>query len=192
MNDITETRRLLHTRTVLCEAFERGDGLFEIEGRMQDVVPAGTDLILKIVPAGARLHDMRIVMTVDRELVIRAIAARIEESPTLYCHEIESAYAALVGLRIGPGFRQQVKQRVGGIKGCTHLSELLGPMATTAMQAGFSMQRASPQWRERLEGDTPMPPPEFIDSCHTHRANGDAAKIYWPERRRPAEPVDAP
>ncbi|MFX1674781.1 DUF2889 domain-containing protein [Paraburkholderia sp. A2WS-5] len=191
MNNTTETRRLLHSRTVRCDAFDLGDGLFEIEGRMQDVVADGTDLILKVVPAGARLHDMRIVMTVDRDLVIRAITARIEESPTVYCNEIESAYAALVGLRIGPGFRRQVKERVGGVKGCTHLSELLGPMATTAMQAGFSMERALPQWRERLQGDTPIPPPTFIDSCHTHRANGDAAKVFWPERRRAPRPLGA-
>lgn len=91
MNHSIPRRRLLHTRQVFCEAYERDDGLYDIEGRMQDVTPDGTDLILKIIPAGARLHDMRIVMTVDRDLVIRDIAARIEESPTVYCHEIESA-----------------------------------------------------------------------------------------------------
>ncbi|WP_322033888.1 DUF2889 domain-containing protein [Paraburkholderia sp. J76] len=191
MNDTTETRRLLHTRKVLCEAFQRSDGRFEIEGRMQDITPGGTDLILKIIPPGAHLHDMRMVMTLDADLVIQDISARIEASPTVFCHEIESAYAGLVGIRIGPGFRQQVKARVGGIKGCTHLTELLGPMATTAMQAHFAIQRASPQWRARLEGDAPLAAPPFIDSCHTHRANGDAAKIYWPERRRQRERIDA-
>lgn len=151
---------------------------------MQDITPTGTDLILKTIPANARLHDMAIVMTVDSDLVIRAISARMQASPTAYCAEITAAYAALAGLRIGPGFRKQVIARVGGIRGCTHLTELLGPMATTAMQASFAIERASAQWRGRLEGDAPLPRPDFIDSCHTHRADGDAVKVYWPHARR--------
>ena len=43
MNRTLPTRRLLHTHEVACEAFE-SDGLHDIEGRMHDITPTGTDL----------------------------------------------------------------------------------------------------------------------------------------------------
>ena len=38
------------------------------------------------------------------------------------------------GLRVGPGWRRAVRARLGGVQGCTHPVELLGPLATTAYQ----------------------------------------------------------
>ena len=41
----------------------------------------------------------------------------------------------LIGIKIGAGWQGEVRKRIGGALGCTHLRELLAPMATTAMQA---------------------------------------------------------
>ncbi|WP_429259507.1 DUF2889 domain-containing protein [Paraburkholderia sp. GAS334] len=157
-----------------------------MEGEVRDITPDGTDLLFKTVPGGAAIHDIRVVMTLDRGLVVQSVTARMLETPTRYCPEIERAYSALTGLQVGPGWRQQVKAHVGGVRGCTHVTELiLGPMATTAMQARFAIQRAQPEWRERFDGDAPLPRPAMLDTCHSYRSDGDAAKIFWPEHRRP-------
>ncbi|WP_414708625.1 DUF2889 domain-containing protein [Ramlibacter sp.] len=36
---------------------------------------------------------------------------------------------AMVGVRMGPGWRQALEKALGGAKGCTHLRELLFNMA---------------------------------------------------------------
>lgn len=180
MNPTATTRKLLHTRHVVCHAYQRSDGLIDIEGEVQDITPDGTDLFFKILPAGAPIHDMRIVMTVDQNLVVQTVATRMDATPTPYCPEIESAYAALAGLQIGAGWRKQVKARVGGMRGCTHLTELiLGTMATTAMQVNFAIARTSPDWHASFKEDVTM-----INSCHSYRGDGEAAKILWSEQRR--------
>jgi len=40
----------------------------------------------------------------------------------------------LFGLKMGPGWRQAIRRKVGRVRGCTHFTELLFPMATVAMQ----------------------------------------------------------
>jgi hypothetical protein len=184
MNQPSPGRKLVHLRQVVCSAYSRDDGLLEVVGELRDTSPDGTDLILKTIAPGGSLHDMRIVMTVDSELVIQTVSAHMAATPASYCKAVEDAYAALSGLAIGPGFRQRVKERVGGAKGCTHLTELLGPMATTAFQARSAVQRATPAWRERFEGDAPVPRPPILDTCHTYRLDGEVATMLWPEHRR--------
>ena len=43
----------------------------------------------------------------------------------------------LVGLKIAPGWRRQVQAAIGGRHGCTHITELLGPVATVAYQTMY-------------------------------------------------------
>ena len=177
-------RKPLHYRYIATSGFARSDGLFDIEGHLQDISPDGTNLFFRTVPAGAPIHDLRIVLTIDRELVIRDARARIDDGPTIYCAEIEGAYAALRGMRIGPGFKREVKTRLGGVQGCTHLTELVGVLATTAMQTIFALMRTERCSRQPTEESGPMPRPALVDSCHTHRIDGEAVKVLWPEHRR--------
>jgi hypothetical protein len=181
-------RKLVHTRQIVCDAYQRDDGLLEIEGELQDISPEGTDLILRSVAPGGPIHHMRVVMTLDADLVIRSAAATMLATPTHYCLDIESAYAALEGVQVGAGFHMQLKARVGGVRGCTHLTELLGPMATTAYQARAALRRGTSGWRERIEaGEGPLPRPAQVDKCHAYRIDGEAVKIFWPEHRREAQ-----
>jgi Protein of unknown function (DUF2889) len=168
-------RRLLHTRHIVCSGYARSDGLFDIEGRMQDTKAHHANLIYKEVAAGGAIHDMRIVVTIDAKLVIRRIEARTEAAPTPSCAEIGAAYASLVGLTIGAGFMKQVKERLGGRKGCTHLSELLGPIATTAIQTMVNM----PDELRSGAGASgvPTPGPAMIDTCHAWRSGGDVVRM---------------
>lgn len=63
---------------------------------MRDISPNGSDLFFKPLGAGEDLHRMRIVMTVDNDLVIREIQVRSEAAPTPYCAESNDNYDALV------------------------------------------------------------------------------------------------
>lgn len=183
-NQRAAERTRIHTRQITCDAYRRSDGLVEIEGRMVDTKPHAAVLPFKTIEPGTPFHDMVIVMAVDEDMVIQELEARTQAAPTPYCTEMNAAYRNLVGVRIGPGFKAEVKARIGGVKGCTHLTDLLGPMATTAMQASF----ANMQTQERVDvltaSDTLLPKPWVIGTCHTYRMEGEAVKVIWPEGRR--------
>ncbi|MBF6989252.1 DUF2889 domain-containing protein [Cupriavidus sp. IK-TO18] len=190
MTPNTTERTAIHTRQVTCHGYERSDGLVDIEAEMRDISPTGTDLLFKQVLPGGAIHHMRIVVTVDRSLVIHDVKALIETGPTGHCTAIESAYAGLKGLQIRGGFRQQAKAIIGGVRGCTHLTELLGPLATTAMQTVMAIGRRERNGRWPGEGTGLMPKPVLIGSCHTYHEDGEAAKLLWPlHRRAPDAPV---
>lgn len=172
-------RRLIHMRRIVCTSYERSDGLYEIEGRMQDTKSHDSRLLFKDVPAGGSIHAMTIVVTVDRNLVIKRVEARTEIGPTPYCREINAAYEKLTGVTIGPGFNKEVKRRVGGANGCTHLSELLGPIATTAIQTLMGLHNTAAPRRETTatEGH-PM-----AGSCHAWRQDGEVIQVLHARRQ---------
>jgi hypothetical protein len=162
----------------------RSDGLYEIEGRMVDQKTYEAVLPFKTVAPGVPFHDMRITMAVDADMVIRHVEARTAAAPTPYCTEMNATYASLVGVSIGPGFKAEVKARVGGAKGCTHLTDLLGPMATTVIQASLAQMQTAERVRMLTDSEFPMPKPWVIGTCHTYRMDGEAVKVIWPEGRR--------
>jgi hypothetical protein len=174
------TRRAIHTRHIACTGYQRDDGLWDIEGELTDTRGLPLVLLHKTLAPGEPLHQMRLVMTVDDDLVIRSVEARTDAGPTRVCAEINEAYRALEGIAIGRGFLAKVRQLFAGAKGCTHLTDLIGPMATTAMQA---------QWAVRSHRDAELGTndsweakrPWIVDSCHAYREGGEIVKLQWPE-----------
>lgn len=169
-------RAPIHTRRVTCEGFRREDGLWDIEGHLTDVkaYEFRNEFRGALTP-GEPLHQMRMRLTVDDGLAITAVEAVTEHGPYALCPEITPNFQALVGLRIGPGFTRAVKERLGGPRGCTHLVELLGPMATTAFQTVFPILS-----RERPDDGNPAKRPVLLDSCHVFAADGDHTRRRWP------------
>lgn len=186
-------RRLVHTRKIVCTGYARDDGLYDIDAHMVDTKGHHSDLLFKQVPVGGAIHDLRLTITVDERLVIRAAHARSQETPTPWCAQIETAYARLVGIEIGSGFMREVKARLGGTRGCTHLSELLGPMATTAFQTIMGLKndpaRAA---RDAISEDNHTPLLPLLDTCHAWRADGEVVRIVRERSPLSREPNDHP
>jgi hypothetical protein len=180
-------RTLRHTRQIQCRGYLRDDGLYDIEAEMHDISGDATELPFVRVPAGGYIHQMHLSITIDADLVIRRVEARTETGPTPFCAEINAAYRQLEGLRIGSGFRQQARARLGGANGCTHLTELLAPLATTAMQTVMSVQREQMPWHAKLAGDAPVARPWILGTCHAYRIDGEAANVIWPMHRRASD-----
>lgn len=104
-------------------------------------------------------------MVLDPSLVIQEVIAVSEITPGSECPQVARAYESLKGLRVEPGFSRAVKERVQGVKGCTHLTELIGPMATVADQT-FSAHR-----RSRSVGQVQVL--AVADSCFAFRKGAD-------------------
>jgi hypothetical protein len=71
---------------------------------------------------------------------------------------------------------KEVKRRLGGRLGCTHLTELLGPIATTAIQTMMGLETMRHPDRKpaapRRRAGQPM-----IDSCHAWRDGGEVVRL---------------
>jgi hypothetical protein len=51
-----------------------------------------------------------------------------------FCGEVTSDYRAMIGWSMRPGFSAKVRESFGGTQGCTHLTDLISLLATTAYQ----------------------------------------------------------
>ncbi|HSK40807.1 MAG TPA: DUF2889 domain-containing protein [Arenibaculum sp.] len=184
-------REPLHTRTVTCRGYRRADGQWDVEGRITDVKAYAfdNDWRGKIEP-GDPIHDMWIRLTVTDGLEITAVEAVTEKSPFEICGGITPNFQRLVGLRIGTGWTRAVRERLGGVEGCTHLVELLGPVATTAFQTIFPARARDEAARGKTE--RPGKRPFLLNTCHAFRSDGPIVRKQWPEFHTPANSTQDP
>lgn len=128
-------RELLHSRSIELKGYLRRDGLYELEARLTDRKNYDSRRFPdQTLPAGEPLHDMRVSMSFDEDLLIHEFRTTMTATPYDGCPEAAPNFASLAGLRIQPGFLREANQRVAGVKGCTHIRELLQQIATTAYQ----------------------------------------------------------
>jgi hypothetical protein len=171
------TRRLMHTRAIECCGYEREDGLWDIEGHLVDTKTYATTArdTGRARQPGEPVHNMWLRLTIDLDLLIHAAEAATDAGPYTPCGDITPNFKALQGLTIGAGWRKNMLELVGGARGCTHLVELLGPLATTAFQA---TNRA----REKHNaGKSVTKKPYQINACHMYKDDSPAVKERWPQ-----------
>ena len=169
-------RRPLHLRRIHCEGFEREDGLVDIEGTLIDTKPVPLTLVNRVVPAGEPIHQMRLCLTIDRERRIVDARAVSEHTPYPECKEVKEAYRQLVGMRIEPGFTREVKRLFRGIAGCTHMTELLPAIASTAFQVLWANGNFG---GADEEGSARRTSP--LGGCHALRLDGRVVRTYFSE-----------
>ncbi len=174
-------RNHLHTRTIECRGYRREDGLWDVEGHLVDTKTYSFDSEVRgHREVGDPIHDMSIRLTVDDDLVIHDAVASTNVSPYAICGAAAPKLAMLKGLQIGPGWTGKAQRLFGGRQGCTHLFELLRPIATTCFQT-----MSGSRFREDKERGTRTGPPGekpfFIDSCHALSSDGAIVKEFWPE-----------
>lgn len=174
----TVDRKLLHTRRIVAEGFERADGLWDIDAWLTDVKNYGfPNRDRGEIKAGEPLHGMGLRITFDKDMTIRDAVAVTDFSPFRICGNITPAFKKLIGLKIRPGFTRAVKEALGGVHGCTHLVELLGPVATTAFQT-LAARRFERMIHEKSEDRRERHP--LIDSCHAWSADGPIVEREYP------------
>lgn len=181
-------RRKLHTRTIVMEGFEREDGLFDIDARLSDAKGYDVDHPARgYMPVGTFWHDMLLRLTVDEKYNVRDIHVSTEAAPYADCFTVAPAYQALIGANLARGFRKAVNKAVGAAKGCTHLRELLMPLATTAFQTIMGRAVGFPPPEAQHPND---PAPIFFGTCKAWAPDSLQMKQYFPvffEKKTKAE-----
>ena len=177
----TVAREPLHKRAIEIQGYKREDGLYDIEGHLVDTKPYDFKLAAGLRKAGDPVHGMWLRITVDRNLHIVDAAAAMDAMPYVdYCDEIVPAYKLLIGLAIRPGYQQRLKELLGGVRGCTHITELASSLATAAFQT-MAGQRVQ----------DPLKKPFQLDRCHALALTAPAVARYYPLWYKGAEKIEA-
>jgi hypothetical protein len=174
-------RQLLHIRQVDLRGYLREDGLVDLDARMSDEKTfsfANHDR--DGIRAGEKLHDMWIRMTLTPQMEIVACEAVIDSSPFTICPQIAPNLSRLVGLTIGPGFIKAAMARVTGPEGCTHLRELLQPIATATFQTMVSVHagKGDPSSSTTTE---PFGREKLVNTCYAYGPNSPVMARRLPQ-----------
>jgi hypothetical protein len=168
-------REEVHCRRIELRGYRRADALYEIDAHLVDTRSLPMDLEGgKSLEPGEALHDMSIRLVIDQGLHVIDVVASTDAAPFDICPAATATLQSIRGLQIGPGWTQAIRERLSGKNGCTHLRELLGPLATVAFQSLFQVRRSAP---EPLD---PAGKPRKIDSCFAYASNRELVLHRWP------------
>jgi hypothetical protein len=170
-------RQLKHQRSIQVQAYARSDGLWEIDALVLDSKTRPTGAPGRERPAGEPIHDLHLRLVVDTAFNIVAAGAESMAMPYPgHCDQHGDRYAALSGLNLMRGFKRAVRERLGGVRGCTHLTELADVLPTAVVQAF-----AGDVLKVHPDSDTQ---PFQLDRCHALAADGEAVRLYYPRLYR--------
>jgi len=169
------SRSLRHTRAITVEAFARDDGLWDLDANIRDVKTRDITLPSGERPGGVPVHDLKLRVTIDRDLnIVDAEAASDAVPYPGFCDTIAPAYKKLISLV--NHFRLHLKDRLTGVLGCTHLTELAQVLPTAALQAFADDNVDAPGGANPMSSDRPFE----LDRCHALRSDGPAVAKYYP------------
>ena len=177
----TPDRQPKHRRGIDVQVFARADGLWEVDARLTDTKSQDCVLASGIRPAGSPVHDMLLRLVVDDRLVILEAGASALAMPYPgLCDAYGDAYGRLVGLSLLRGFRRAVLERLGGVRGCTHVTELAQVLPTAVIQALAGEVIDTQEGRPNPDRPGSELPPFQIDRCHALRRDAEAVRLYYP------------
>lgn len=181
----------IHERRIAVKTYETDENRIRIEGTLTDerFYPSFLYSIMNFIRPG-RVH--RIVVTMELtlpDLTIEKAEARMPTVPVECCREAGDVVARLVGLRMTRGFTNQIRERLGGPKGCIHMNHLILSMSAAAVQGSYA-------YYTRVREDGRIKSPDFdgsiiLNSCHIWREGGPFASRLE-EMKKAARNVRSP
>ena len=162
----------IHTRTLSMATYEADDGNIIVEGTLADHRLVDTYLMSgERRPAGI-LHHMSVKLLVGPpHLTIHDIEVDMISIPRPHCAEIIRSYDRIKGVTVSSGFTVKIKELMGGINGCSHVTALLVAMGPTVVQgyytyfAGKSGHGTHPEIRRAVNR-------HIKNTCHVWREDG--------------------
>jgi hypothetical protein len=177
-------RQLKHSRHIDVQIYARGGGLWEVDAVVSDVKTRDTHLVSSVRHAGEPIHDMLLRLVIDEDFNVLEAGSETRAMPYAdACDQHGDAYGQLVGLNLLRGFRFAVAERLGGVNGCTHLTELTQVLPTAVVQAF-----AGDVINTRGEDGPDAKQPFQLDRCHALRTDGNTVRTYYPRWYKPAAP----
>lgn len=163
---------LIHSRTISVNTFEEDDETISIEGSLVD--ERYNPYIIYATQESHEpgiVHHMKVDMTLSiPSLRILSIVAEMPVVPNGDCLEIKNSVKKAQGMEIKPGFTSDLRNLLGNINGCIHLTNLIQVMASSAVQGIWT-------YFSRLRGGQRVKMPNtdmgmVINSCWMWREDG--------------------
>jgi hypothetical protein len=181
-------REELHHRQIDLRFYRRSDDLYEVVGRLVDTKSHAfrRQLAQADTPPHTPVHDIAVHLVIDDGMLVHEAFAAMHATPFEVCPQATQALALLRGLSLRKGWNRQVRELLGGAVSCTHIVELLGPMATTAFQglAPLRLQEINRPGSEALRRAK-------VDSCYAYGAEREVVARLWPHLHRGATDATA-
>jgi len=143
----------VHTRTLRIDTFAVDDEHVIVEGSLEDTRHLPSYSLAQKARPPARIHGMTV------RLLIGGFPARIVEAeaempevPLEECRRAAESLNKLVGLYIVYGFTKEVKDRLDGVEGCSHLTSLVLTMGSAAIQGTAAHHARKPPAPELAAG----------------------------------------
>ena len=175
------SRRPIHTRRIAFEGFLRDDGLWDIDCELSDTKAEAIHMRERgLLPPGEPVHLLRVRLTLDDGLTIRAVQTAAVNAPFQECQApAGEPMQKLVGLAMGPGWRKMIEGAIGGVAGCTHLRELVFNAATAAYQM-IPHYRAVQRGQKDDSATPDGKPPFYMGQCMTWAFDGPVVQRLAP------------
>jgi len=123
---------------------------------------------------------MHVRVTVCENFEVKAAEAVTYAGPYHECPQGAKAIENLVGKTIQPGWKKIVQRAMGGQQGCTHITELMGPVATIAFQTIYAEK--AKRLREadtQANSETAPQMSGLLNSCYALSEGRQAAFWNW-------------
>lgn len=179
-------RRHAHKRTITLDGYARDDGHYDIEAELIDTkshsFPSRAHGEIK---KGSPLHHMKVRVTVSEEMEVIEAQAITLAGPYHECPQGANAIGNLAGKKIQPGWKKIVARAIGGTQGCTHITELMGPVATVAFQTIYAERAKRKREAEATSKDATTNAQDapqmtgLLNSCHALAEGNQPANWLW-------------
>ena len=170
----TDRYEKIHTRRIEVATYDCGQDGIIVEGSLKDDRLQPIHRLDGKQVAPGRVHHMIIRMRVrGLNLSIEDIEVEMPTVPYEECIETQTSLEPVKGMHIASGFTNEVKELVGGAKGCAHLVALLVSMASAAVQGAWTAVSRRPtdhsDYRDRAMAS-------IVDTCRVWRRDGPRFK----------------
>ncbi len=179
-NRLDPHRKPVHIRQIKIETYDLGGHQVLVEAALKDTrsaSPGGDSLGEEMQP----VHDLVARIRVQGpDLTIAAVEAEMPHTPRKGCQEVLPDMQKLVGLRIAGGYTQKVKDLIGDVKGCSHLTHLFLDLGPAAVQGYFAAYGRRPGARSLSNPAISR----VVDSCRVWRRDGPLFQALAAEARK--------
>jgi hypothetical protein len=167
----------VHQRKIEIRTVPLDNGQIIVEGWLTDNrLLAGYHWDGRPRPPGV-VHRIGVRLLVgDWPPAIQEAEAEMVDIPHELCPTVADSIQKIVGVSVAAGFSEQIRRRLGGVEGCSHLTHLLlamGPAILHGFWAQHSRKpRPLPRTKEEVQGL-----PYLINSCQLWRENGPLLQL---------------
>ena len=180
LNQSVSLKKPVHVRQTEIKTYDLGAHQVLVEATLRDTrtpPPSGEP------PEGQMVlvHDLVARIYVQGpDLTIVAVEAEMPHIPRDMCREVLPDIQRLVGIKIISGYTQKVKDLIGDVKGCSHLTHLfivLGPAAVQGYWAAYGRQPGARSLANPAVA-------RVIDSCRVWRRDGPLVRSLAAEAQK--------